>query len=62
MTLRLDCYKRNFELEGLKHQLKGKRIALREDPLAALGFDEYGNPIPKDEDAYDPEGVNNDDE
>ena len=35
---------------------------LREDPLASLGFDEYGNAIPKDDenDMYDPEGANND--
>jgi hypothetical protein len=34
MTLRLDCTKRNFELEVLKSQVKAKRINVRENPLS----------------------------
>jgi len=35
MTLRLDCTKRNYELENLKHRVKSHRIALRDHPLAS---------------------------
>jgi len=34
MALRLDCARRNYELENIKHHVKGKRIQLKEDPLA----------------------------
>ena len=33
MTLRLECTKRNYELEELKHKVKSHRIALRDHPL-----------------------------
>jgi len=34
MSLRVDCVKRNYELETLKYKLKGKRILAIDDPLA----------------------------
>ena len=36
MSLHLSVVKRNFELEGIKHTLKPKRITTREDPLSAI--------------------------
>ena len=58
MTLRLECVKRNFELEMLKHQVKGKRILLREDPLKALALEE-GYPQAADEEDANEENPNN---
>ena len=36
MSVRLDCVKRNYELETLKYKVKGKRILANDDPLAQL--------------------------
>ena len=39
MSLRFECVKRNFELERIKHQLKGKKVNVRDNPLAgSSGF------------------------
>ena len=36
MSLRLEVAQRNYELEGVVHNVKGKRIQIRENPLAGL--------------------------
>jgi hypothetical protein len=36
MTLRLECVRRNYELEDIKHKMKSKRIQYRDNPLAAM--------------------------
>jgi hypothetical protein len=48
MTLRFECSNRNYELEGIKYKLRGKRITARENPLASGLGD-----IVKDEDSDD---------
>ena len=54
MTLRLECSKRNYELEHLKHKVKGKRIQIRENPLAGLEDYQEG-----DEEVFENENLGN---
>ena len=49
MSLRLDCVKRNYELEQLKFKVKGKRILLNEDPLAQMKGEGESAPGVEDE-------------
>ena len=58
MSLHLDCVKRNYELEKLKHYVRGKRIQIREDPLASLRGDDDRNDIKREDDGDED---NNDD-
>lgn len=58
MSLHLDCAKRNYELEKLKHYVRGKRIQIREDPLAALRGDDDQNDLKREDDGDED---NNDD-
>lgn len=36
MSLRCEIASRNYELEAIVHKVKGKRIQVRENPLASL--------------------------
>jgi len=40
MSLRLEVTKRNYELEHIKHHVRAKQIALRDNPLSHLGGNE----------------------
>ena len=61
MSLRVDCIKRNYELEGLKYKLKGKRILAMDDPLAQMKANEDSAPSPFGDDAEEVDAEENDD-
>ena len=53
MSLRCEVAQRNYELEGVVHKVKGKRIQIRENPLASLIEDAGKVEDPDDEEVAD---------